>query len=347
MQEKKQITEDALTYEEPYYAEDFYTENLNEGAMVYVEPYYAEDFYAESLEEDIDEGVETDNEEDETAGQPLKEDLISSFPVSLLSEAQVRDMAKRVVKGAKVAVKYVKELKLDSKYAQGKFVKKENKQYPTVKAIRCTECRGCTGVLYANTEGTRALHSTQEYQDRLADKVARTGKGFGTNVHDSEAGLENILVTTASGKKCLLVYPLSNGRARSTFYISIDGVDWVQATKEDIAIYMTPSEAEKLMNPSKGIEKQAQRQAAIYTSNGVPAIANDTIIVSSATGEKLKLMTHPLNITYQDPVSPFYGIYTFDKEVAIDPVAAAATPADEAEDAPLDQDFPSVDGSAE
>ena len=58
---------------------------------------------------DVDEGLESE-ECDEPVCKPLTEDLISSFPVRTMSESQVRDAAKKVVKGAKVKFKYVKEL---------------------------------------------------------------------------------------------------------------------------------------------------------------------------------------------------------------------------------------------
>lgn len=274
----------------------------------------------------------------------LTEDLNSSFPVQFLSEDEVRAAAKDVVKGAKVEFGYAKELKLDAKYAQGKFVKKDGQQYPVVKAIKLTRGRGCTGVQYGRTEGAVALHSTQEYQDKLADKIARTGSGFGSNVHDTEAGLENILVTTAKGKKCVLVYPLSTMRAQNTYYISVDGEDWRETNKEEIAQYMSAGEAQKLLDPATTTAKRAQYQANLYNRRGIDAAVSDTMIVSTSTGDKLKLMTSPLNITYVDPLSPFYGIFQFDKETALAATTPVVEPSAEeiADTDPFGQDFPEV-----
>jgi hypothetical protein len=276
----------------------------------------------------------------------LQGDINSSFPAKFLTEAEVRATAKDVVKGAKVEFGYAKELKLDAKYAQGKFVKKDNTQYPTVKAVKITRGRGCTGVKYENTEGARALHSTKEYQDKLADKQARDGRGFGTNVHDTEAGLENILVTTATGKKCVIVYPLSTMRATSEYYISIDGGDWKQVSKDEVAKYMTPAEAMKMLDVAGTTAKRAQYQANIYSRNGIDATTNGELIVSTTSGDKLKLMTSPLNITYVDPNSPFYGIFKFDKTDALasqtPEVTTSETEEPSEEENPFEQDFPEV-----
>ena len=290
-------------------------------------------------EEDFAEGL------NECGDNDLTEDINSSFPVKFLSEDKIRAAAKDVVKGAKVEFGYVKEVKLDAKYAQGKFVKKENKQYPTVKAVKVTTGRGCTGVDYNKTEGARALHSTQEYQDKVADKKARTGSGYGTNVRDTEPGMENILVTTTTGKKCVIVYPLSTMRAKNTFYISIDNGDWKEASAAEVAKYMTPADAQKLLDPSITSAKRAQYQSTIYNRNGIEATVSDNLIVSTKSGDKLKLMTNPLNITYIDPVSPFYGIFKFDKTEELQPAApeveAPETP-DEDEN-PFEQEFPEVE----
>ncbi len=335
------LEKDDLLYVEDFDEDDFLSEDFSfADDLVYIEDFDDADY-------GIFESVEEDEDEDEESAEPLREDLKSSFPKPLFNEAQVRDAAKKVVKGAKIGIGYVKELKLAANYAQSKFVKKDGIQYPLVKALKVTECRGCTGVRYDRTEGAVALHNTQEYKDKLADKIAKTGTGFGTNIHDTEAGLENILVTTSSGKKCMLVYPLSTSKAHNTFYISVDGSDWKQTTKADIAQYMSPADAAKFLDPSLSAAKEAERQAVIYTRNGVEAVSVDELIITTATGEKLKVKTHPLNVTYLDPNSPFFGIFRLDKEVAINPVPEEATEddivADIAENDPLNQEFPNPD----
>lgn len=251
-----------------------------------------------------------------------------------MSETQVRDAAKKVVKGAKVKFRYVKELKLASNYALGKFVKKDNIQYPVVKAIKVSEVRACTGVNYVNTRGAKLLHGTQQYQDKLAARKAAGLGGFGTNVHDSEAGLENILVTTATGKKCILAYPLMGAKPRNTYYISVDGEDWRPvdpADKAEIAQYMTPSDADKFLHPVANIESNLSYQSTVHNNNGEAVIVDfaDLVIRDVNTGEKIKVNSHPLNITYVDPKSPFFGVCQFDKESAV--VATLPTAVEEPE----------------
>ena len=282
---------------------------------------------------DVDEGLESE-ECDEPVCKPLSEDLISSFPVRTMSESQVRDAAKKVVKGAKVKFKYVKELKLASNYALGKFVKKDNVQYPLVKAIKVTEVRACTGVNYVNTRGAKLLHSTQQYQDKLAARQAAGLGGFGTNVHDTEIGLENILVTTATGKKCILAYPLAGSKPKNTYYISVDGEDWRlvdPANKIEIAKYMTPGDASKFLHPTADIESRLSYQSTVHNNNGETVTVDfaDLVIRDVNTGEKIKVNSHPLNITYVDPKSSFFGVCQFDKESAV--VATLPSVTDEPE----------------
>ena len=53
----------------------------------------------------------------------------------------------------------------------------------------------------------------------------------------------------------------------------------------------------------------------------------DLVIRDVNTGEKIKVNSHPLNITYVDPKSPFFGVCQFDKESAV--VAALPAVAEE------------------
>lgn len=266
----------------------------------------------------------------------LTEDLTTSYPVKKMSEEQIRSAAKNIVKGAKVRFGYVNSIPLTANYAQGKFVKKENKQYPVVKAIHVTECRACTGVKYENTEGAELLHSTQKYQDKLAARKAAGLGGFGTNIHDTEAGLENILVTTPNGKKCIVAYPMSNGRPDNTYYISVDGEDWRQTNKQEIAQYMTPADAAKFLG---GNTDKATYQSNVRNDAGQNTVASGFNVIDLDTGKKLKVMTHPFNITYFDPVDPYKCVYALDKESAV----VVETPEISAETQPLNQDFPDVE----
>lgn len=322
---KYELEEDVPSYEEDYTEEDFIAEALTEEAPSYVEDYTEEDFLAECFIKEGEEAVEE-----------LTEDLDTSYPVKPMSEAEIRSAAKKVVKGAKVRFGYVSEVKLDSKYAQGKFVKTQGIQYPVVKAIKVTETRACTGVRYNNTELARSLHATQQYQDKLAARQAAGLGGFGTNVHDTEKGLENILVTTSNGLKCVLAYPMSNVRPRNTYYISIDGQDWRSCTKEEIAKYMSPAAADKFLNPAA---VKTDYQAGIRNNLGQNVVADDFVVRDVQTGEKVKLMPNVLNITYFDPTSRFKCIYAFDKESAVIPVVE--TPP--VEENPLNQEFPEVE----
>lgn len=347
MEKEKLIkeSEDFGAYED-FTEDDFFNESwdLDEDYSEIGE-FDLDDFGIYDVDEDLESG-----ECDEAVCKPLSEDLISSFPVHTMSESQVRDAAKKVVKGAKVKFKYVKELKLASNYALGKFVKKDNVQYPLVKAIKVTEVRACTGVNYVNTRGAKLLHGTQQYQDKLAARRAAGLGGFGTNVHDAETGLENILVTTASGKKCILAYPLVGSKPKNTYYISVDGEDWrvvAPADKMEIAQYMTPGDADKFLHPATDIENRLSYQSTVHNNNGETVTVDfaDLVIRDVNTGEKIKVNSHPLNITYVDPKSPFFGVCQFDKESAVvatlpavaeEPAKAESTVEEKPEEAPVE-----------
>ena len=327
----KEFKEDIPTYVEDYDDQDFVTESITEGIPSYIEDFDAEDF---GLVEDVEE-----DEEESDSKEILAEDLDTSFPVTPMSESEVRSAAKKIVKGAKVRFGYVKPLKLDSKYDQGKFVKSTGTQFPVVKAIKVTEARACTGVKNANTSFAQKLHATQSYQDKLNARIAAGKGGFGTNIHDSEAGLENILITTVNGLKCILAYPMSNVRPKNTYYISVAGEDWRGCTKEEIAKYMSPKEAEKFL---KGNNYKAQYQAKVMSELGTSvSMPTEFTVIDNLTGEKIKLDPTPLNITYYDPTNRFKCVYALDKEQALQPVLASEVD-QVADEEPLNQDFPEV-----
>lgn len=91
------------------------------------------------------------------------------------------------------------------------------------------------------------------------------------------------------------------------------------ANKAEIAQYMTPGDADKFLHPAVDIENRLVYQSTVHNNSGETVAVDfaDLVIRDVNTGEKIKVNSHPLNITYVDPKSPFFGICEFDKESAV------------------------------
>ena len=112
------------------------------------------------------------------------------------------------------------------------------------------------------------LYTKAAYENLGSTKAYRkeTGKEAGgerTGFHSTAADAGNILNAIGSypnGDLALQAYPMSDNKIRVAYFISIDDADLVPATKEDVARYLTPAAAAKLLG-TREEDPEAPRSA--------------------------------------------------------------------------------------
>lgn len=111
---------------------------------------------------------------------------------------------------------------------------------PIVKILKCTEFSSLyTGTDWRGTKDTREV-------DKLLGTERHTGERTGFS-HDGTNKIGYYGGDTS--KPFLQTYIAHNSRQRVKYFISTNGGDFVEASRQDVAQYLTPGEARKLLNP--------------------------------------------------------------------------------------------------
>ena len=212
-----------------------------------------------------------------------------------------------------------------------------NKQIPfiQVRAIKVISgALGATGINYDNTKEGKDRHATPSYQDRLDQKIAQTGQGFGDNRdYDQTAGLNNVLFTyTTTGNKCLKFFRQVGVKNQTEHYLSFDGCDWIPASKEEVAYFMTDAGRRGLLDPNSYAKTKAKDQARISTELGRPAAStgDGQILLQLSDGSTVTVDVSrgPQSIIYSHVTNPCVGI------ISIGNIRAAQEVGDDSTDAP-------------
>lgn len=185
----------------------------------------------------------------------LNEDL--RLPVAVLSESEIIDAAKKIEDGKKgniISLGFKRDIKLSAAYTKGGLDKKSGEILPVVKALQCTEVRVRTGTEYGNNQKIINRNASDVWQQRMADRQAKIDAKkteMGDAYVEKPQGIQewivpNIIGVNSRGNKVLTYWNSSNDRPKSKYYISIDGEDFRECSKEDIAPYATPADAAKL-----------------------------------------------------------------------------------------------------
>lgn len=208
----------------------------------------------------------------------LEEDIQSTLPVTPLPENEVIDYINNipVARGIEKAedgtviakarptcffkLGYFKELEVASKYRGGRG----SEGMPMVRIFKAVEYNKLyTGAEYENLKGVK--------QYRKETGIERSGEKTGFS-YQGEGATVNKIGTYANGDKALQAYLANNCQTRSRYYVSLDNGDLHEATREEVAQYLTPANATKLLNPearpkTKEISVNAESGEEIVTFN--------------------------------------------------------------------------------
>lgn len=198
-----------------------------------------------SLYNSLPECAKTDDE-DKAA---LTEDVASSMPVTILPASQIKDFLKtlppinaedkRPPRFFKLG--YIKEVinEIASKYRGGRGSAGE----PKVRIFKCIEYSSLyTGFPWYNTNATKAA-------DKELGTARHTGEKTGF-AHDAAVEFKNKVGVYPDGSEALQAYITDGSKQKVKWFISLDDEDLREVQKADIAPYLTPAQAEKVLNPS-------------------------------------------------------------------------------------------------
>lgn len=176
--------------------------------------------------------------------QPMHEDAESSMPIAYLPQAEIRDFIEAIPTPARgvpprpFSVGYARELTGDiaSKYRGGRNASTDD---PVVRILKCEEMRVTTGYSY------EAASSVKNYREITG--IERSGDRSGFN-YGAEGSLVNKIGMTSGGNYLLSCFIVKGSKPSVKYYISVNNADFVEATKEEIAQYLTGSGREKILN---------------------------------------------------------------------------------------------------
>lgn len=216
--------------------------------------------------------------------ESLNEDLASTLPVHALPENEVYNFIKDVplARGIEKAedgtiiakarptsffkVGYFKQVEVASKFRGGRGSKPGD---PIVKVFKAVEySKLYTGASYED------LKSVKQYRKETG--IERSGARNGLT-YQGEGTIPNKIGVFPNGDKILQSYLANNCKTKSKYYISIDDGDVKEATREEVAQYLTPANANKLLNPEarpKTVERSTDAESGeeIVTYN--PQVVN-------------------------------------------------------------------------
>ena len=215
----------------------------------------------EDLDSQDQKPEDTANEEtssDISSETLVNENVETSMPATPLSEQEIYDFVDAIPEATGTRppqafkLGYIRELKREvaAKYRGGRGSEGE----PNVRIFKATEySRLYTKAPYEN------LGSTKAYRKETGKEAGHERTGF----HSTDADSGNILNAIGSypnGDLALQTYPMSDNKVKAAYFISIDDADLVPATKQDVAEYLVPAAASKILN-SAAADSEAPRSA--------------------------------------------------------------------------------------
>ena len=184
----------------------------------------------------------------------LTEDLadFNTLPTELLPVAEVKTFIRDIPEAAlgrppfMFKLGYMKELggEIASKFRGGRG----SNGNPKVRIIKCTEySKLYTGVPWTSTNATKKA-------DKVLGTERHTGERTGFNF-GGEDSIANRIGVYPSGKEALQAYIADTSVQKTKFFISIDDGELQEATKQEVAEYLTPASASKVLgNDRKEVE---------------------------------------------------------------------------------------------
>ena len=203
--------------------------------------------------------------------ESLDEDLASTLPVHALPENEVVDYINNipVAKGIEKAedgtviakarptcffkLGYFKQVEVASKFRGGRGSKPGDPNVKVFKAIEYSKLY--TGADYENLKAVKQFRK-ETGTERSGEKTGFGYQGEGTTV--------NKIGVYPNGDKALQSYLANNCKTKTKYYISINDGDVKEATREEVAQYLTPANANKLLNPEarpKTVEKSVNAES--------------------------------------------------------------------------------------
>lgn len=247
-------------------------------------PYFAEPLNDGSIEIEmlgplhwLDQDVKKRNKIEEIA-----EDFNSSKPVTPLPVADIKhfiaDLPNPADRVPPVFFKlgYMREIPVSSKYKGGR---RSQEGDPIVRIVKCSEFSSLyTGTAWQATQGTKRL-------DKELGVARHTGERTGFEKSEDESFKEKIGVY-ANGKEALQAYIANNCKLRTKFFISLNDGDLVEASREEVAQYLPPSAAQKLMN-STGPTPQINAETGELADTAINRFLLDRIYMIGNLGHSV------------------------------------------------------------
>lgn len=203
----------------------------------------SEDLDVEDLEvEDSEELDIEDFEADDDIDENLDEDVASSMPVTILPHDEVYNYIENVPEATAdrppffFPVGYIKELgsEIPSKFRGGRG----SDGNPNVRIFKCSEMTVYTGADYENLKATKAYRK-ETGKERSGE---RTGFSFG-----GDTAIVDRIGISARGEEQLQCYVRKGTKPRVKYFISLDDEDLREASREEVAEYLTPAQANRVL----------------------------------------------------------------------------------------------------
>lgn len=169
----------------------------------------------------------------------LEESVDTSLPVTFLGSDVVREYIENIPEitanrpPQSFSVGYMKELKseIPSKYRGGRG----SQDNPIVRIFKCTEYSNVfTGAGYENVGFVKRMR-------------AETGKERSGERTGFQMGAENKIGISSTGSEQLQCYPTASCKTKVKYFLSLDDEDLREVSKEDIAEYLTPAVADRII----------------------------------------------------------------------------------------------------
>lgn len=194
--------------------------------------------------------------EDDT-DESIDEDFDSSLPVQPLPHDVVYDFIENVpVAGDRrppvfFPVGYMREVAPQAKFRGGRG----SEGNPVVRIIKCSEMTVWTGSSYESHQAVKDM--------RKATGKERTGNRTGFSF-SGENSIVNKIGISSRGEEQLQCTIKNGTKPKAKYFISIDGGDFYVVDKNEVAQYLTPANADALLN---GREVQGDRTMTLKLSN--------------------------------------------------------------------------------
>lgn len=219
----------------------------NTGEVDNLDDDFDESFDLEIIPDDVEIERSASNASD------LTEDVASSMPVTILPHDEVRDYIENIPETTPTRppvffnVGYIKELgpEIPAKFKGGRG----SEGQPRVRIFKCSEMNVYTGADYENLGATKTMRK-ETGKERSGE---RTGFSFA-----GEDAIANRIGISARGEEQLQCYIRKGTQPKVKFFLSLDDEDLHEATKAEIAEYLTPAAANVVLNGRPRPENPAE-----------------------------------------------------------------------------------------